>query len=249
MSIDLIKENSFKLAKKRCRRYPAQTIMDADYTDDIALLANSPTQAKSLLHSLKWAAGGIGLHVNADKTEYMCFNQRGEISILKGGPLKLVDKFTYLRSSISSTENDINTRLAKAWTVIDRLSVIWKSDLTDKRKCSFFQAAVISILLYGCTTWTLIKCMEKKLAANHTRILQAALNKSWRQHPTKQQLYCYWSPITKTIQVRWTRHVGNCWRSKDKRMWSTPVDPCTWTSKDRTTSKNLFTTALCWYRI
>ena len=65
-SIDLTKENGFKLAKERSRRYPAQTIMDADYADDIALLANTPAQAKSLLHSLEWAAGGIGLHVNAD---------------------------------------------------------------------------------------------------------------------------------------------------------------------------------------
>ena len=44
----------------------------------------------------------------------------------------------------------------KAWAAIDRLSIIWKSDLTDKMKRSFFQAAVISLLLYGCTTWTLI---------------------------------------------------------------------------------------------
>ena len=110
-SIDLMKENSFKLVKERSRRYSTQTITDVDYADDIA---NSPTQAESLLHSLEWAAGGIGLHVNADKTEYTCFNQRGDISTLKGGPLKLVDKFTYLRSSVSSTKNDINTQLAKA---------------------------------------------------------------------------------------------------------------------------------------
>ena len=57
----------------------------------------------------------------------------------------------------SSTEKDIDTRLTKAWTAIDRLSIIWKSDLTDKMKSSFFQAAVVSILLYGCTTWTLTK--------------------------------------------------------------------------------------------
>ena len=65
--------------------------MEADYADDIVLLANIPTQAKSLLHSLERAATGIGLHDNAHKTEYMCFNQRGDIST-KGGPLKLVDK-------------------------------------------------------------------------------------------------------------------------------------------------------------
>ena len=127
MSIDLMKENSFNLAKERSRRYLAQTIMDVDYADDIALGANTPTQAETQLHSLEQAADGIGLHVNVDKTEYMCFNQK-DISTLKGGPLKLVDKFTYLGSSVSSTKNDINTQLAKAWTAIDRLSLIWKSE-------------------------------------------------------------------------------------------------------------------------
>ena len=88
----------------------------------------------------------------------MCFNQRSDISTLNGGSLKLVDKFTYLGSSVTSTDTDMNTWLAKAWTAIDRLSVIWKSDLTDKMKRSFFfQAVVVSILLCGCTTWTLIK--------------------------------------------------------------------------------------------
>ena len=163
-SVDLMKENDFRLAKNRSRRYPEQTITDADYADDIALLANTPIQAESLLHSLERVAGGIGLNGNIDKTEYMCFNQRGDISTLNDGALKLLDKFTYLESSVSSAEND-NMRLAKAWTAIDSLSVIWKSDLTDKRNISFFQAAVVSILLYGCTTWTLTKRMEKSLTA------------------------------------------------------------------------------------
>ena len=110
-------------------------------------------------------------------------------------PNKLEDKFTYLGSSVSSTETDINTRLAKIWTAIDWLSVIWKSDLTDKIKRSFFQAAVVSMLPYGCTTWTLTKCMEKKLDSNYTRMLRSILNKSWRKQPTKQ-LYGHLPPIT-----------------------------------------------------
>ena len=145
-----MKENCFNLAKERSRRYPAQT--DVNYANDIMLLANTPTQAEILLHNLEQAAAGMGLHVNAHKTEYMCFNQRGDISTLKGGSLILVDKFTNLGSSVSSTEKDINTQLAKAWTAIDWLSVIWKSDLTDKIECSFFQAAVASILQYRCIT-------------------------------------------------------------------------------------------------
>ena len=98
-------------------------------------------------------------------------NQAGDISTLEGTSLKLVDRFTYLGSSVSSTEKDIGTRLTKAWTAIDKLSIIWKSDLTDKMKRSFFQAAVVSILLYGCTTWTLTKRLEKKLDSNYTRML------------------------------------------------------------------------------
>ena len=95
-SIDSMKENGFKLAKESSRRYPAQTITDVDY-------------AKSLLHSLEWATGHIGLHINANKTEYMCFNQKGDISTLKIRLPKLVDKFTYFGSSVSSTKKDINS--------------------------------------------------------------------------------------------------------------------------------------------
>ena len=137
-----------------------------------------------------------------------------------------MDKFTYRGSSVSSTEKDINTWLAKAWTPINRLLVTWKSDLTDKIKHSFFQAAVVSILLYGCTTWTLTKCMEKKLDNNYTRTLQAILNKSWRQHLTKQQLYSHLPPIMKTIKVRRIRHVRHCWKSENELI----SDILQWTS-------------------
>ena len=97
-------------------------------------------------------------------------------------------------------------------------------------KRSFFQAAVVSILLYGCTTWTLTKRLERRLDGNYTRMLRAVLNKSWRQHPTRLQLYGHLPPITKTIQVRRTRHAGHCWRSKDELisdvlLW-TPTHGC-----------------------
>ena len=83
-------------------------------------------------------------------------------------------------------------------------------------KRSFFQAAIVSILLYGCTTWRQTKRLEKWLDGNYTRMLRAILNRSRRQHPTRQQLYAHLSPITKTIQNRWTRHAGHCWRSRDE---------------------------------
>ena len=190
------------------------------------LLANTPTQAEALLHSLERPAAGIGQHVKAHKTEYMCFNQRADISTLYGSSQKLSDKFTYQGSSDSSTETDINTWLTKARTNIYRPSDIWKSDLTDKIKHSFFQAAVVSILLYRCTTWILSKCMEKKIDGNYLRMLRARLNRSWRQHPTKQQLYGHLPPITRTIQIRRSRHAGHYWRSRDELIG----DVLQWTS-------------------
>ena len=81
-SIYIMKDNGFKLVKERSKIYLAQTITDADYANDIAPLAKTSAQAESLLHSLEQAAGGIGLHDNVDKTKYMCFNQRGDMSTL-----------------------------------------------------------------------------------------------------------------------------------------------------------------------
>ena len=131
MLIDLIKENSFTLKKAKNRHYLAETIMNTDYTDDIELLANTPAQAESLLHSLELAAGDIGLYVNTNKTEFMCFDREGTISTLNGSPLKLVDNYMYLSSSSVSLSNIC---LVQAWTTVDTLLIIGKSDLSDKIK-------------------------------------------------------------------------------------------------------------------
>ena len=125
------------------------------------LLANTPTHAKSLIHSLEQAARNIGLHMNSNKTEYMCFQQEGTIW----------NEFMYLGSSVSLTENDVDICLVKVWTTIDRLLIIRKSDQSNKIKWDFFLAVTVSILLYGCTTQTLTKHVEKKLERNYTRML------------------------------------------------------------------------------
>ena len=136
------------------------------------------------------------LSAASNKPSHRCFDQRKTRWQLKGIVLKKIDGLFIM-------------------FLCHKLSIIWKSDLTDKMKRSFFQAAVVSILLYGCTTWTLTK-LEKKLDGNYTRILREILNKSWRQHPTRHHLYGHLPPMTKTIQVRRTRHAGHCWRSRDE---------------------------------
>ena len=97
----------------RIRWYPTETITDADYGNNLVPLANVSAQAESLLHSLEQAAGGIGLLVNANKTEFGSWYQDGDIS-LNGEPLKLVNKFIYLGNKISSTESNVNIYIVKA---------------------------------------------------------------------------------------------------------------------------------------
>ena len=211
-----MKENGLTLKQARSRRYPAETITDSDYADDLALLTNTLAQAESLLHSLEQAARGVGLYVNTEKTEFMCYNQDGAIDSLSGKSLKMVDHFIYLGSNISNTESDVNIHIGKTWAAMDKISIIWKCNLPEHMKRNFFQAIVVSVLLYGCTTWTLTKRIEKKLDGNYTRMFRAALNISWKQHPTKKQLYGNLLPISQFIRERRARFVGHCWRAKDE---------------------------------
>ena len=149
--------------------------------------------------------------------------------------MNVVDKFTHLSSSVSSTESDVHIRLAKAWTAIDMLSIIRKSDLSDKIKRDFFQTMAVSILLYGWTTWTL----TKRIDGNYTRILRAILNKSWKQYPHETTVVQPLTSHLKNIEVRRTRREGHWWRSQDKLI----SDVLLWTPTNGHDSKNLFTYA------
>ena len=177
--------------------------------------------------------------------DYICFKWEGAISTLSSGPLKLVDKNTYLGGSVSSTENNVNICLVKVWTVIDKLSILWNSDQSDEIKLDFFQAVTMSILLCRCTSWMLSKHREKARWELHKNVISY-----FEQIPTKQQLYNFLSPISKTIQVRQTRHLGHCWRSKEgTHEWHSSMDPYTWTCQCLPTSKNLSISALCGHRM
>ena len=141
-----------------------------------------------------------------------------------------MDKFTYLGSNNSLTKNEINMRLANAWTAIDKLSMMWKTGIFDKIKRNFFQAAVVSIILYGCTTWMLTKRIEKN--CTRQEMLQGILNESLKQYVTEKELHGHLPPISKTIQIRRTKHAGHCWRSKEEQKLHSPLDPFTKTCKN-----------------
>ena len=152
--------------------------------------------------------------MNADKTEYMLFNQ---VAItLNGGYQKIVDKFTYLGNSVVSSESDINRRLVKARTNVDWLSIIWTSDLSDKIKRGFSQATIVPILQYRWTIWTLAKEKHKKVR----RELHKNPTSYIEQHPTKQHLWNHPRKMDKTYETILEK-IG-------RKRWRSLMDPFKW---------------------
>ena len=162
-----MKENSLKVKKAKSRSYPAETITDADYADDLALLTN-PNQAVSLPNNTEAASRGIGLYMNSNKTEHRA------ISASNHKPFIQVDQFIHFGSNISSTESNVNIRIGKGWSVIGKLWIIWKSDF-DEIERKVFQIVAVSVLQYGYTTWNLTKCFKTRLDGDNTKMLRSVL--------------------------------------------------------------------------
>ena len=166
-------------------------ITDLDFADDLALLTTEIDQAQEVLSRLEKEAAKIGLHLNVPKTEVMTFNQEEDKIIVArdGREIKVVFDFKYLGCYVDNSAQDIKVRKALAWSACHKMQKIWKSSLPKKIKIRLFTATVESILLYGCSTWTLTKAMEKSLDRTYTRMLGMALNVSWKEHMTNIDLY------------------------------------------------------------
>ena len=225
----------FTLCEGRTSRLPraakksthtAKTITDTEYTDDLCLMSNSLAQAQEFLCRVEKAAAEVGLLINEKKTEYMCFNQSGNmLTSQTNKQLKEVTDFKYLGSWINTTQRDISIRIAKAWSASNKLDKIWKSNLSRKLKIQFFRATVETVLLYGAECWTLTKQLQKRLDGCYTRLLRASLNISWKQRLTNKVLYGDIPKISDTIRERRLRFAGHCYRasgecSHDTVLWT-----------------------------
>ena len=211
------KSIGFTLKQRISTRHPTEKITDTDFADDIALLSDFTEDGQLLLLRVERAAAQIGLHVNETKTEYIIYNQLPtDIITLEGHKLKEVTDFQYLGAWISNSAKDMGVRIAKPWSVLNKMDNIWKSNLSREIKVKFYRATIESVLMYGAETWTLTKTLEKRLDGAYTRLLRAALNISWREHKTNIELYGKLKPITSTLRERRLRFIGHSWRSKDE---------------------------------
>jgi len=206
----------FTLEQRRSSRHQRTTLTDLDYADDIALLSDDMSSATELLNLVERETKIIGLELNKKKTEFMAFKQQGIVTTLDDVALKQVDDFQYLGTYIASTKRDINIRIAKAWSALSRMDVVWKSNLEKGLKIRFFQATIETVMLYGSDSWTLTDSLRRRLNGTYTRMLRAVFRVSWRQHLTNHQLYGTLPRVTDIIKERRTSFAGHCWRSKDE---------------------------------
>ena len=121
--------------------------------------------ANKQLEALSHEANRVGLVVNIDKTEYMAFNQPDLASTvsLNGQQLKRVNDFKYLGTKVASSEGDFKHRRALVWVAFWEMEKLWQSkQIPLSLKLNIFNAAVISIFLYGCETWIINENMASK---------------------------------------------------------------------------------------
>ena len=225
--LDYALKEAFKLADTECgiiieprksHRHPEIKIKDLAYADDIALLNKSLRLAENLLHCVEKSAMQVGLHLNASKTEIVTsnINENYEVKSSRGQSLKTVTDFKYLGAHISNSSSDFNSRKALAWSAMNKLDRVWKSNLNRVLKIRFFRACVESILLYNSETWTLTQAMIIKIDGLYTKLLRRAQNISWRDHVSNIELYGDIPRLSITISQRRLRFSGHCFRAENQ---------------------------------
>ena len=149
----------------------------------------------------------------------MIYNQDGEVNIKakNGKNIKIVEDFKYLGSYVNTSSSDIKIRKALAWTACHNMLKVWKPSLSRNWKIQLFVATVESILLYRCNTWTLTKSEEKSLDGTYTCMLRMALNISWKEHKTNEELYGNLQKILWKIAERRCKIAGHCVRHPEEK--------------------------------
>ena len=225
--LDYSLRQAFKIADSECgiiieprksQRHPEIRIRDLAYADDIALLNKSVSLAEDLLHCVEISAMQVGLHLNASKTEIVTCNIKDppNIKSFNGSNLKHVTNFKYLGAYVPNSSYDFNSRKALAWSAMNKLDCIWKSNLNKSLKLRFFRACIESILIYNSETWTLTRAMIIKIDGLYTKLLRRVHNYSWRDHVSNVELYGDLPPLSSTICQRRLRFAGHCYRAKDQ---------------------------------
>lgn len=161
------------------------------FADDIDLMGGTNTELQDLTDRLDTRASAYGMEISGEKTKAM-INSTSNTKVninLKGQPLEEVDRFKYLGAILSKDGTctaEIRNRIASATAALARLDRMWKSNISFPSKFKLYKALVVSILLYGCETWTILREDERRIQAFETKCLRRLLGISFREHRTNE---------------------------------------------------------------
>ena len=195
------------------------TLEDLDYADDIVLLSERWRHAQQKLERLNNNGQTTGLKINKKKTESLRINA-DNLSAFKVGDedVKDVETFTYLGATVTTTggaTEDINKRIGKARQAFYRLRKIWISSILRRRtKMRIFQANVVSVLLYGCTTWKMTAADEHKLDVFVHTCLRRVLKIYWPTRMSNEEVrrIAGVQKVSTQIRTRRWKYIGHMLR-------------------------------------
>ena len=198
-------------------------ICNLRFADDIDLMAGSNQELQDLTNSLASSASAYGMEISTEKSKVMVnsVNNTPANITMNGETLEVVTSFKYLGAILTddgTSTTEVRTRIATATAAMARLSRVWKSNINFKTKFRLYKSLVVSILMYGCETWTLLADTERRLQAFETKCLRRLLGISYLDRKTNDFVRSevhkhvgHQEPLLATIKRRklaWFGHVS-----------------------------------------
>ena len=197
---------------------------DLAFADDIALLENEIHSAQHQLTVKQQNASEVGLEINTDKTVQIQINshdhQKQHLTA-NGQNLEIVEDFKYLGSYIMCTEKDVKNRIALAWVAFAKMKKLLTAKgprPSTRFRVRLFNATCLSVLLYGCESWTLTGALERDLDVFARKCYRAILAINQHEtHMTNSDLYkkIDQDPVNFIIKKRQHQFIGHCLRMEE----------------------------------
>ena len=208
------------LTPRRSSRYPAEKLADLDYADDIALFEASEAAMAETTEAIQNIAGKLGLQMSYKKTEILPIGSATTLNPVvplgDEGNIKVVDHFKYLGAYCSadgSNTKELNNRIGKASAAFRELDKVWKDrNIRLNTKMKFYNACVLSTLLYAAECWTLTERDEARLDAFDMRCQSKILKIVWFQHTSNDNIRSrtkqpQLTSVIRKRRLKWFGHV------------------------------------------
>ena len=164
-------------------------------------MGGSNAELQDLTNRLATGASAYGMEISTEKSKVMV-NSAEDVHAnitMNGESLEEVSNFKYLGATLAkdgTSTTEIRKRIATATAAMAKLTRVWKSNISFHTKHKLYKTLVISVLLYGCETWTLHAEAERKIQAFETKCLRRLLRISYKEHKTNDFV---WNTVTNLV--------------------------------------------------